>query len=600
MKPRFGKYRLIAKLAQGGMAQVYLAEQRGLDGFLKKIVIKRMRGRDPSLMPMFGSEAVIAGQLNHPNLVHIYDYGETDGERFIAMEYVDGPSVKKLLWLAARRPVRLPMEHCLKIASLVCEGLAYAHTRRDDRTGAAMKLVHRDITPDNILLSRAGAVKIADFGIVKATTQLHETRAGEVKGKLQYIAPEQLKSEGVDARSDLFSLGVVLHEMLTGAGPFVRENDAAVMDAIVHDEVPPLNELRPEAPPVLDSIIRKATAKRREARFSSAIEMQEAIDTLLAKLSPGFGPAMLRDLVESLDPAPEPTGEEETTTDAEPFDDEATGPMPEGRRVTPEAMKSVEVPITGLQPALAPAPKAPRRWPLVLLAVVLSSSVTAVVTKLVVREMTPAVVLAPPEPEPKPVIIVVADEKPDAAVAVAPKPELPDAAVAVAEEPEAPAEPEEPEEAPAQPEPVKPEAEPAAELPGRARVTLQSTPEADVYLDGKAVGRTPLALPVKYGSHKLRFEEPQQFLSKTVALNVPEGREYNKAFVFQPARLFVMAPDGSTIFIGKRKAGRVPGPVSLYEGTYTVRVVYEPLGLDVTKKLELKGGDRFEPFEAAP
>lgn len=583
MKPRFGRYRLIAKLATGGMAQVYLAEQSGLDGFLKKVVIKRMRGRDPSLKPMFGSEAVIAGQLTHPNLVQVYDYGETDGERFIVMEYVDGPSLKKLLALAGRRRALLPMVHCLKIASLVCEGLVYAHARRDDRTGEPMRLVHRDITPDNILLARSGAVKIADFGIVKAANQLHETRAGEVKGKLQYIAPEQLLSEGVDARTDLFSVGVVLHEMLTGVGPFVRENDAAVMEAIVHDEVPPLNELRAEAPAVLDAIIRKATAKRREARFGSALELQEAIDAALVKMAPAFGPAELRELVESLDPAPEPTGEEETTTDAEAFGPDDTAPVPEGRKVTPEAIRSVEVPITGPQPAHPVEAQPPRRWPLVLAAVVLSSSVTAVVTKIVVRELTPAVIVAP---EPKPAVV----ERP-------PEPPALDAGAAAADVPQPEPEPE-PEPQP-EPEPPPPAEEPPpAELPGRSRVTLQSTPPADVYLDGKPVGRTPLALPVKFGSHKLRFEDSQELLSKTVSLTVPEGREYSKAFVFEKARLFVMAPDGSTIFIGKRKVGKVPGPVSLYEGTYTVRVVYAPLGLDVTKKLELKGGDKFEPFEA--
>ncbi len=594
MKPRFGKYRLIAKLATGGMAKVFLAEMTGLEGFTKKVVIKRMRtavARDSGMNAMFFTEAVLAGQLNHPNLVHIYDFSEVSGERFIVMEYVDGPSLKKLMQLAHKRRLLLPVDCCLKIASQVCEGLAYAHEKRDERTGEPMKLVHRDITPDNLLFARNGTVKIADFGIAKAATQLHHTRPGDVKGKFQYIAPEQLLSEPIDARADVFALGVVLCEMLTGVGPFVRENDAAVMDAIVHDEVPPLSALRPDAPAALDAIVRKATAKRPAERFQSALELQEAIDRQLAKISPVYGPAQLRQVIETLDPAPVASGEEETTTEGPAFgldDEQEKGTqveaVPEGRAVTREVQVpgSIDIPITGAQAMPLPAPA--RRLPVALMmlgAVVVSAAVTV----LVMHALRPPAVIV--ESVVAPVMPAVV-EAADASTAVAEAPVF-DAGAVVVEDVIADAGAEDD-------APLSPAGGEGDVLDGRARVVLQSTPEATVYLDGKNVGRTPLALPVKYGAHKLRFEDFELGLNKSVPLVVPHEREYSKAFVFEKARLFVMAPDGAVIYVNKRKMGRVPGPVQLYEGSHTVRVVYPATSLDATKRLELKAGDRFEPF----
>lgn len=459
-----------------------------------------------------------------------------------------------------------------RFGRLVCEGLQYAHDRRDERTGEPMKLVHRDVTPDNILFARNGTVKVADFGIAKASNQLHQTRPGDIKGKLQYIAPEQLLGQPIDARADVFSLGVVLHQMLSGAGPFTRENDAAVMEAIIHDEVPPLNALRAEAPAGLDAIIRKATAKRREERWQSAAELQAAIDRALLALSPAFGPAQLRELVELLDPAPGPSGDEETTTEAAPVDvgDDPPGPVPVGRAPTRDDVPvSVDIPITGAVAMPLPPPRRSVAGP-VLVAVVLTAALAGGTAYFVARETTPVVMLPPPEP-----VVVAAPAPVDAGTPP---------------EPERVAEPEPVVEAPPPAEIIEP-------LEGRARVMLQSTPEANVFIDGKAVGRTPLALPVRFGSHKVRFEDTAAGLSRTVKLEVPKEREYSKAFVFEKARLFVLAPNGANVFLGKRKIGQVPKPVALYEGTHVVRVVYEPTGLDVTKTLVLKAGDRFEPFD---
>jgi serine/threonine-protein kinase len=596
VKSRIGRYRLVSKLGQGGMAQVWLAEQTGLEGFHKKVVVKRLRSNyaaDTGLNAMFFTEAVVAGQLNHPNLVHVYDFSEADGERFIVMEYVDGPSLKRLLTLSSGRRMSLPIAAALKIASLICEGLQYAHTRRDERTGEPLRLVHRDITPDNILFARSGGVKVADFGIAKAATQRHETRPGELKGKLLYIAPEQLLSKPIDARADVFSVGVVLYEMLAGASPFWRENDAEVIEAIVHHEVPQLNGHRPEAPPALDAIIRKATAKNRDERWATAAELQEAIDRQLARVNPLFGSAQLRELIEGLDPASGGGLEEETVTEAAPL----LGALEPDRMPT-----SVEIPFTAVQPVPAqvrpPDPQPRRSLGLALLFTALAAAVGSGLAAYLVAGRAPSreasaadSAVAPPPQRPR--------EEPAA-------PETPRGEEPKREEQPSPAPvaraPTPAEVSPAEPPPAEPPPKPAPAASvdegsaDRARVSLQSEPDANVFIDGRAVGRTPLALALKFGAHKARFEDAALGLNKTVKLEVPEGPEYTKAFVFERARLIVEAPDGAEIYLGKRKVGEVPKPVQLYEGTQTVRVVHEPTRLDVTKTLELKPGDRFEPF----
>jgi serine/threonine-protein kinase len=327
LKPRFGKYRLLGKLAQGGMAQIYLARQEGVGGFSKKVVIKRMRAsqtEDTGLIKMFLSEAMLAGQLNHPNVVNVFDFNEAEGEQFIVMEYVDGPSLKKLLKLAKEQGKLLPVPHCLKIASYVCEGLAYVQNLRDDRSAELLNLVHRDVTPDNILVARSGAVKIVDFGIAKASTVDLKTQPGVVKGKMSYIAPEQLFNETLDGRADTYALGVVLYEALTGISPFLRENDAAIIDALLHFTPAPVTSLRPDAPPALDAIIAKAMARKRDDRWASPLELQLALEQELVKLMPVFTAGRLRELVAALDPAPPQEPEETTTSDSYklPDDDE--------------------------------------------------------------------------------------------------------------------------------------------------------------------------------------------------------------------------------------------------------------------------------------
>ena len=198
---RLGKYQLLRKLATGGMAEVFLAKTDGPMGFEKHLVIKRILphlAEDPQFVDMFLAEAKLAAQLNHPNLVQLFDFGEAEGSYFIAMEYIDGPTLRLLLSRA--RDLRIPITLGLaaRIVSSAAEGLAYAHDFRDHVTDEPLHLVHRDVSPDNILVSRSGGVKLVDFGIAKARGQSHHTQAGTVKGKVAYMAPEQLRGEPLD------------------------------------------------------------------------------------------------------------------------------------------------------------------------------------------------------------------------------------------------------------------------------------------------------------------------------------------------------------------------------------------------------------------
>jgi len=208
-----GKYELIRPLATGGMAELFLARTQGALGFAKTVVVKRIRPHlldDPQFLLMFLNEAKLAAQLNHPNIVQIFDFGEVADSYFIAMEYVDGPNLRTLSALAhaASKPIPFPL--CARIVSHVCEGLAYAHEALDTETNQPLGIVHRDISPDNVVLARNGAVKVVDFGIAKAAEQIFQTQSGLRKGKVAYMAPEYLQGQTLDGRADIYALGVVL------------------------------------------------------------------------------------------------------------------------------------------------------------------------------------------------------------------------------------------------------------------------------------------------------------------------------------------------------------------------------------------------------
>src|SRR5690606_14435031 len=209
---KLGKYTLLRKIAQGGMAEIFLATQHGAGGFQKQLVIKRILPHladDKKFVEMFLDEARIAAQFNDPNIVQIYDLGEADGQYFIAMEYIDGHDLSQIIERAMEFGKRVPGPIAAKIIRDGLNGLHYAHTFRDPQTGEALKLVHRDISPQNLLVNNRGVVKLVDFGVAKAKPSSSKTQTGAVKGKFSYMAPEQIAGETLDARCDIFAIGIV-------------------------------------------------------------------------------------------------------------------------------------------------------------------------------------------------------------------------------------------------------------------------------------------------------------------------------------------------------------------------------------------------------
>ena len=303
---RLGKYQLLRKLATGGMAEVFLAKTAGPMGFEKQLVIKRILphlAEDPQFVQMFLGEAKLAAQLNHPNLVQIFDFGESDGSYFIAMEYIDGPTVRLLLQRAREQSLAIPFVLGARIASAAAEGLAYAHEFTDPLTHESLQLVHRDVSPDNILISRSGSVKLVDFGIAKARGLSHHTQAGTIKGKVAYMAPEQLRGEPLDQRVDLYGLGVVLYELLTLNMPYEAGSDASLVRKVLDDPYVPPTERRPELPLALQQVLTQLLAKNRDERYGDCRTLQADLERYIHATGETASGYALGQLVARLVPA---------------------------------------------------------------------------------------------------------------------------------------------------------------------------------------------------------------------------------------------------------------------------------------------------------
>ena len=282
---RFGKYTLIDRIAVGGMAEIFLARQAGLEGFEKTIVIKRIRphlSKQSSFVKMFLNEAKLAAQLNHPNIVQIYDLGKISESYFIAMEYIFGRDMRRIIPKADSMGIPFPMVYALKIASSVCEGLYYAH-QKVDLYGSPLDIVHRDVTPENIFVSFDGTVKVLDFGIAKAANQIEQTRAGEIKGKLSYMSPEQCMGKPLDCRSDLFSLGTVLYEWLTGFKLFTGDSEVAILKSITEGKIYAPSYFKADIPEAVEAILMRALEKDRDRRYQTAWDMQYDLDQFLSQ-----------------------------------------------------------------------------------------------------------------------------------------------------------------------------------------------------------------------------------------------------------------------------------------------------------------------------
>jgi serine/threonine protein kinase len=298
---RYDRFEILGRIGRGGMAEILLARERALTGATRHLVIKRVLPeiRDfDEMLHMFLDETRVVMGLSHPNLCQIYEIGEHDGSWFIAMEWVNGVTLHQLL----RRAIEVAdvdYGALARVTSQTADALHYAHTARDEE-GQLMQLVHRDVSPHNVMVAFDGRVKLLDFGIAKSAHTTHKTEAGVVKGKICYMAPEQWRSQPADARTDVFALGACLYEALSGRVLFKRETQGEVMKAALEGDVPRLLEVAPNTPAALAEIAHKALATDAAARFQSAREMGEALERFISTLAEPVSTARVSDYTRRL------------------------------------------------------------------------------------------------------------------------------------------------------------------------------------------------------------------------------------------------------------------------------------------------------------
>jgi serine/threonine protein kinase len=302
---RLGKFDLIRQIAVGGMAELYLARTMGIEGFEKLVVVKRILpqfAENQSFVNMFLQEARLTATLHHPNITQVYDIGLEDGDYFFSMEYVHGEDLGRTIVTAFENGVPVSLDAALTLIVGLCAGLHYAHEKAGP-DGTPLNVVHRDVSPSNVLVSYDGAVKLVDFGIARAGSQPAQTRGG-LKGKIAYMSPEQCRGKtALDRRSDVFSIGTILYELTTGQLPFTDETEYGVLNQIVNNDAAPPTTLVPSYPPALEAIVMKALARDVGQRYASALELQGQLEDFAHENRLRVSPLVLARLMSTLFPA---------------------------------------------------------------------------------------------------------------------------------------------------------------------------------------------------------------------------------------------------------------------------------------------------------
>ncbi len=279
------KYRVTDKIDAGGMAEVYRGvSESAVGGIKKSVAIKRILPnltKNKKFIQMFLDEAKVSMHLQHANIVGVFDIGIAEGSYFIVMEFVDGANLKTIIESLRRQGTRMPIAQVLYVMMEVCKGLQYAHEAVDPETGRELGIVHRDISPPNILISRRGEVKLVDFGLAKATSQLETTDPGVVKGKFSYLSPEAANAKEVDRRADIFAVGILLYELVTGKRLFFGETDYQTVELVRQAKIPPISAQNSEVSDELEQIMRRALARDPNERFSHAADLQDALAQFL-------------------------------------------------------------------------------------------------------------------------------------------------------------------------------------------------------------------------------------------------------------------------------------------------------------------------------
>ncbi len=302
MSERFGNYEILRKIATGGMAEVFLAKQTGIGGFERLVCIKRILphlGEQEDFINMFQDEARIAANLVHPNIAQIYDIGRVQGSYYIAMEYVKGEDLRRIYNQEVARGRAMPLEPAAQIIMGAAAGLDIAH-RQTSIDGRPLSIVHRDVSPQNILVTYDGHVKIVDFGVAKASGKLAETRIGVLKGKYSYMSPEQAAGDPIDARTDIFALGITLYEVTTGVRLFKRETELETLHAVIDCKVTKPSEIVPRYDREFEQIVMRALAHDPDERYQTANELMRELEKFIVKRGQATGASSLGPYMQDL------------------------------------------------------------------------------------------------------------------------------------------------------------------------------------------------------------------------------------------------------------------------------------------------------------
>ncbi len=516
----FGKYELVSKLAAGGMAEIYLARTKSIQGFEKYLVIKKIlrnRASDPEFIRMFLDEARVAATLDHPNIVQIYDVGSVDEEYFIAMEYLRGKNLIEIVRGGAKLGYsKPPLEHVCSALSAVCAGLHYAHEKRDMQ-GRPLEIVHRDITPQNIVINFDGAVKVVDFGIAKAATREVETLAGTLKGKIGYMSPEQCRGLAVDRRSDVFAIGIILYELTTGKRLYHERSDFETLKKIIEGPVPSPREILPFYPAALNTIVVRCLQKNPEDRYQSARELHADLDAFARDNQLVTGTVPLSQYMERIF-ADELASQKEAD------------PSGSGLALAQQMQGSTASSYSYLGEAsrrssLIEAPLAAARRQLVMTRVYQAAAAIGLMVAagtFVWWRVKPAAnvqslaVVAPVAPPPA-LVPAAAPPPAQVAAAAAPAPAAPAAPAAVAVAP-----------APVPGLVAKPKPAPK---PGDAHITVASTPSCELLVDGTPYGATPVIdVAVPAGRHSIVLLNSAANIRETQKVSLSTGQLWSRQF----------------------------------------------------------------------
>jgi len=279
------RYRVIEKLESGGMAEVFRAESEGLQGFKKQVAIKRVLphlSEKKKFISMFLDEARLSAHLTHSNCVQVFDIGVGDNAYFIVMEFVDGANLKSIVESLRKQGKEFPVAYAAFIALEICKGLSYAHELRDP-SGQDLHIVHRDMSPPNVLITKFGEIKIVDFGLAKANSQLERSEPGIIKGKFSYLSPEAAMGQDVDARTDIFAVGIILWELLTGQRLFMGDTDFQTVKKVQQAQIPSASAINPAVPADLERILAKSLTREPDARYRTARELGQDLSKFMFK-----------------------------------------------------------------------------------------------------------------------------------------------------------------------------------------------------------------------------------------------------------------------------------------------------------------------------